>query len=147
MWPCRAAAVPGVWHNDETLLITQGCWVRPGTRPQEVNWYNWYNSNGGIMSTISQPSTLLFHLLCSLYFVLSTQLSLQKINQSLTKKTLLGLRIIILYVFSKEKKTKENLCKEAKVSDGELTRLSSRVRNFPIYEKMKGPVQNLGWVA
>lgn len=87
-----------------SLLIRQGCWIRPGTKSQEVNWYN---SNSGIVSAISHPSTLLFHLLCYLYFVLSTPVKSTKINQCLgKKKTALELTVSVLHVSSKGKKKK-----------------------------------------
>lgn len=53
--------------------------MRHGTKCQEINWYR---RTHGTMSTIPLPTTLLPHLLCSLYLVLSTPIKYKKINHN-----------------------------------------------------------------
>lgn len=94
------------------------------------------------MKTISHPSTLLFHLLCYLYFVLSTPIKSTKINQSLgkkkKKKKALELTVSVLDVFCKGKKNNK-CCKQAKVSDGEPLRLLSlEVETFLSMKRLRG---------
>lgn len=119
IFPWRSHALVGRGEQKMMALVSvsqccscaQACWVRQGTKCQEINWYS---SAHGII-----PLPLPFYLIYFTLFTLSylPQLSIQR----LTKSSVGTHSKCALCVFLGEKE--KNLCKHTEVTDGEPLRL------------------------